>query len=44
MEKRIENYIRESLGFTKDMAKVEMFLLCSKELHFLQVRSLNSSL
>ncbi len=44
MEKRIENYIRESLGFNKDMAKVEMFLLCSKELHFLQVRSLNSSL
>lgn len=44
MEKRIENYIRDSLGFNKDIAKVEMFLLCSKELQFLQVRSLNSSL
>jgi hypothetical protein len=42
-EKRIENYIRENLGFNQKEGG-ETLMLCCKELHFLQVRSLNSSL
>lgn len=41
-EKRVDAFVRESLGFGKEHA--DMLLLCSKELHFLQLRSMNSSL
>lgn len=41
-EKRVDAFVRESLGFGKEHS--DMLLLCSKELHFLQLRSMNSSL
>lgn len=42
-EKRVEAFVRESLGFTKGEG-AETLLLCCKELHFLQVKSMGSSL
>ena len=41
-EKRVETFVRDSLGFVKDTA--DAFLLCCKEIHFLQIRSMKSSL
>lgn len=43
-EKKIENHIRESLGVTKDSESLEKFVFCCKELQFLHVHSLTSSL
>lgn len=43
-EKRVEMFVRENLGFNKDSGTIETLLLCCKELHFLKLRSMNSSL
>jgi Cyclin, C-terminal domain len=42
-EKKVETYIRESLGYHSG-ENADNLLLCCRELHFLQVRSMNSSL
>jgi G2/mitotic-specific cyclin-B, other len=43
-EKKVEIFVRESLGFNKGDGSAEKMQLCCKELQFIQMRSMHSSL